>query len=272
MTQDVSALVRGTKIRDLLFAGAVEACKQMQAPWHELGDEERDRMTGLIDAWSNKTETEIARRMGNLLEQFIASGQPSVAGAEKGISIEGSSVTIKIAAPRAQVPREMYTHKGSFLIVLTGGNVLSLEELNKQGEFFADSEPAADSPIVAQYRASAAAKSFEERDDVIATAAEGVELTIGVADTPEENPGDLYAESFLLALAQLTSAEFAAQYDGDGEFAGIVGTYFLTVGTAAEWSPGQAAVNESIAPEDRRLIADGPLPSVHGDNEEEPQS
>ncbi len=269
MTQDVSTLVRGTKIRDLLFAGAVEACKQMQAPWHELGDEERDRMTGLIDAWSNKTETEIARRMGNLLEQFIASGQPSVAGAEKGISIEGSSVTIKIAAPRAQVPREMYTHKGSFLIVLTGGNVLSLEELNKQGEFFADSEPAADSPIVAQYRASAAAKAAEEAQNEEAA---GVELTIGTTDTPEENPGDLYADSFLLALAQLTSAEFAAQYDGEGEFAGIVGTYFLTVGTAAEWSPGQAAVNESIAPEDRRPIADGPLPSVHGDNEEGAQS
>ena len=265
MTQDVSTLVRGTKIRDLLFAGAVEACKQMQAPWHELGDEERDRMTGLIDAWSNKTETEIARRMGNLLEQFIASGQPSVAGAEKGISIEGSSVTIKIAAPRAQVPREMYTHKGSFLIVLTGGNVLSLEELNKQGEFFADPEPAADSPIVAQYRASAAAKAAEEEQNQEAAC---VELTIGTTDTPEENPGDLYADAFLLALAQLTSAEFAAQYD-NGEFAGIVGTYFLTVGTAAEWSPTEAAVNESLAVEERRLIADGP-PRDAG--EEGPQS
>jgi len=256
MTQDVSALVRGTKIRDLLFAGAVEACKQMQAPWHELGDEERDRMTGLIDAWSNKTETEIARRMGNLLEQFIASGQPSVAGAEKGISIEGSSVTIKIAAPRAQVPREMYTHKGSFLIVLTGGNVLSLEELNKQGEFFTDGEePAPDSPIVAQYRASAAARAAEEEQTEEAA---GAELQPAATSEPDENPADLYADAFLLALAQLTSADFAAQYDGEGEFAGIVGTYFLTVGTAAEWSPGEAAANESIGIEDRRLIADGP--------------
>lgn len=135
MGQDVSTLVKGTNIRDLLFAGAVDACKQMQDVWPVLGEEERDRMTNLIDAWAKNTENEIARRCANLFDRFVASGQPAVQGSEKGIAIEGSTVTIKLAAVRAQVPQAFFTHKGQFLIVLTDGDVLSLEELNRQGDF-----------------------------------------------------------------------------------------------------------------------------------------
>lgn len=261
MGQDLSALVRGKNIRDLLFAGTVDACKQMQDVWPVLGEEERDRMTNLIDAWAIKTEAEIARRLGSLFGEFLASGQPNVQASEKGIGIEGSTVTIKLAAVRANVPREFFTHKGQFLIVLTDGDVLSLEELNRQGDFFADDDtgpsPAAEladqlrgeSPIVAQFKASQ-------------EAAGGVELEAPAAPAVEEPLIDMFRDEFLITLGQLTSAEHAARYDVGGEFAGLLELYL-----GAGWTPASAAVNESIDPAEQRLITDGP-PGVSDPDEE----
>ena len=261
MSQDVSTLVRGTKIRDLLFSGAVDACKQMQDVWPVLGEEERDRMTGLIDAWAIKTETELARRLGNLFDAFVASGQPSVAATENGINAKGDVVTLTLAAVRSQVPRDFFTHKGSFLIVMTAGNVASLEELNRQGDFFADDDagpsPAAElaeqlrgeSPIVAQFKASQEAAAEPDGVEL-----EGIDPDAISVDGPAEDPLELFRDEFLIALGQITSPEFAAQYDKGGEFEGIAGIYVLVPG----WTPTAAALNESLAPEERRPISDGP--------------
>ena len=268
MAQDVRELVRGTKIRDLLFAGAVDACKQMQDVWPVLGEEERDRMTNLIDAWAINAEAEIARRVGALFEAFVSSGQPSVAAAEKGFAIEGSTVTIKLAAPRAQVPPEFFTHKAQFLIVLTDGDVLSLEELNRQGDFFADDvggpSPAAElaeqlrgeSPIVAQFKASQA-----EAAEVALDLAEAVQAIEGLQAPTEGSPLELWRDEFLLALGQITAPEYAAKYDQGGELEGVAGVYQMISG----WTPTAAALNESLSPDDRRIIADGPPPAADDD-------
>ena len=256
MAQDVRELVKGRNIADLVYRSIIEACKQMQDVWPVLQEEERDRMINLAQASAEAVERDVATRIGGILDQFIASGQPSVAAVEKGIAIEGSGVTIKLAAVRSQVPQAFFTHKGQFLIVLTDGDVLSLEELNRQGDFFDNDpgpSPAADladqlredSPIVAQFKASQAAA--EER-----------------VDTPDD-PAELFLDHFLLALGQLMPAEQAKAYDVGGEFHGVVGIYW-----AAGWTPGEAAANESIDPQDpaRRLASDGPVdPPVDGDGE-----
>lgn len=273
MAQDVRELVRGTKIRDLLFSGAVDACKQMQDVWPVLGEEERDRMTNLIDAWAIKTEAELARRLGNVFDAFIASGQPSVAASENGISVKGDVVTLTLAAVRAQVPRDFFTHKGSFLIVMTAGNVASLEELNRQGDFFAEDDtgpsPAAElaeqlrgeSPIVAQFKASQDAAAAEVALDL----AEAVEAIEGLQAPTEESPLELWRDEFLLALGQITAPEYAAKYDQGGELEGVAGVYQMISG----WTPTAAALNESLSPDDRRIIADGPPPAA-GEKGSEP--
>lgn len=250
MAQDVTDLVRGTKIRDLIFTVTRDACKQMVDVWPVLGEEERARMDNLIEQSAQTTEAEIARRVELLLDRFIASGQPSVAAAEKGISIEGSGVTIKLAAVRAQVPQEFFTHKGSFLIVLNDCEALSLEELNRQGDFFAEESgpsPAAqladglraDSPIVAQFKASQTANGIEYDGAPIAPI--------------PETTAELFRDEFLIAISQITGPEVAARYDEGGEFAGLVELYH-----GEAWTPTAAAINESLAPGEQRLITDGP--------------
>lgn len=250
--QDVNDLVRGTKIRDLVYQAQIDACKQMQDVWPVLQEEERDRMVNLAQSNAERVEREIADRVGQILDAFIASGQPSVAAVEKGIAIEGSGVTIKLAAVRSKVPREFFTHKGEFLIVLTHGGVLSLEELNRQGDFFENDDtglsPAAgladelrgDSPIVAQFKASTKAHAAEPED-----------------------PSQLWIDEFLIALGQLTSPEYAAHYDANGTNAALLGVYIEHGG----WTPTEAATNESLADVDRRPIADGPPPINTDDGE-----
>lgn len=241
MAQDVRELVRGTKIRDLLFAGAVDACKQMQDVWPVLGEEERDRMTNLIDAWAIRTETELARRLGNLFDAFVASGQPSVAATENGINAKGDVVTLTLAAVRSRVPRDFFAEDDTW--------PSPAAELADQlrGE----------SPIVAQFKASQDAAAAEVALDL----AEAVEAIEGLQAPTEESPLELWRDEFLLALGQITAPEYAAKYDQGGELEGIPATYMDFGG----WTPTAAALNESLSPDDRRIIADGPPPAADDD-------
>jgi predicted RNA-binding protein with RPS1 domain len=95
------------------------------------------------------------------------------------------------------------------------------------------------SPIVAQFKASQTANGIEYDGAPIAPI--------------PETTAELFRDEFLIAISQITGPEVAARYDEGGEFAGLVELYH-----GEAWTPTAAAINESLAPGEQRLITDGP--------------
>ena len=246
----IAEIVRGNKIADLIYTAIFNTARQVPDGWGILTPEEKDRIEGVGRAEADKVQHEISARLEAMFKTFIASDRQYFTAVEKGIAIKDGGVAITLTALRNNVPDEVYTHRGEFMVIITDGEA-TLQELNAQGDMFprgespaaqlADSlrpESGGESPIVAQYLASRA------RADAEREAAE-----------PAADPFDLWVDEFLIGAGQIMGAEIAGQYDAGGEFAPRLADYF-----ANGWGPGEAAANETIAESDRRTIEDGPHP------------
>ena len=246
----IAEIVRGNKIADLIYTAIFNTARQVPDGWGILTPEEKDRIEGVGRAEADKVQHEISARLEAMFKTFIASDRQYFTAVEKGIAIKDGGVAITLTALRNNVPDEVYTHRGEFMVIITDGEA-TLQELNAQGDMFprgespaaqlADSlrpESGGESPIVAQYLASRA------RADAEREAAE-----------PAADPFDLWVDEFLIGAGQIMGAEIAGQYDAGGEFAPRLADYF-----GAGWGPVEAAANETIAQDDRRAIADGPPP------------
>jgi len=246
----IAEIVRGNKIADLIYAAIFNTARQVPDGWGILTPEEKDRIEGVGRAEADKVQYEISARLEAMFKTFIASDRQYFTAVEKGIAIKDGDVAITLTALRNNVPDEVYTHRGEFMVIITDGEA-TLQELNAQGDMFprgespaaqlADelrTEPAPDSPIVAQFRSSMAEAQANRAQDA-----------------PAADPFDLWVDEFLIGAGQIMGAEIAGQYDAGGEFAPRLADYF-----GAGWGPVEAAANETIAQDDRRAIADGPPP------------
>ena len=246
----IAEIVRGNKIADLIYTAIFNTARQVPDGWGILTPEEKDRIEGVGRAEADKVQYEISARLEAMFKTFIASDRQYFTAVEKGIAIKDGGVAITLTALRNNVPDEVYTHRGEFMVIITDGEA-TLQELNAQGDMFPRGEspaaqladelradPAPVSPIVAQFRASQAQAAAERE-----------------ATEPAADPFDLWVDEFLIGAGQIMGAEIAGQYDAGGEFAPRLADYF-----ANGWGPGEAAANETIAESDRRTIEDGPHP------------
>ena len=253
----IAEIVKGNKIADLIYTAIFNTARQVPDGWGILTPEEKDRIEGVGRAEADKVQYEISARLEAMFKTFIASDRQYFTAVEKGIAIKDGGVAITLTALRNNVPDEVYTHRGEFMVIITDGEA-TLQELNAQGDMFPRGEspaaqladelradPAPVSPIVAQFRASQAAHQAEEANDATET---------GHAE-PAADPFDLWVDEFLIGAGQIMGAEIAAQYDQGGEFDHRLALYF-----GHGWGPGEAAANETIAESDRRTIEDGPHP------------
>lgn len=248
----IAEIVKGNKIADLIYTAIFNTARQVPDGWGILTPEEKDRIEGVGRAEADKVQHEISARLEAMFKTFIASDRQYFTAVEKGIAIKDGGVAITLTALRNNVPDEVYTHRGEFMVIITDGEA-TLQELNAQGDMFPrGGSPAAalaeelrtddgsvfDSPIVAQFRASQAQAAAERE-----------------ATEPAADPFDLWVDEFLIGAGQIMGAEIAAQYDQGGEFAWTLPMYF-----GNGWGPAEAAANETIAMNERRDIAAGPHP------------
>lgn len=246
----IAEIVKGNKIADLIYTAIFNTARQVPDGWGILAPEEKDRIEGVGRAEADKVQHEISARLEAMFKTFIASDRQYFTAVEKGIAIKDGGVAITLTALRNNVPDEVYTHRGEFMVIITDGEA-TLQELNAQGDMFPRGEspaaqladelradPAPVSPIVAQFRASQAQAAAERE-----------------ATEPAADPFDLWVDEFLIGAGQIMGAEIAAQYDQGGEFAWTLPMYF-----GNGWGPAEAAANETIAMNERRDIAAGPHP------------
>ena len=255
----IAEIVKGNKIADLIYTAIFNTARQVPDGWGILTPEEKDRIEGVGRAEADKVQHEISARLEAMFKTFIASDRQYFTAVEKGIAIKDGGVAITLTALRNNVPDEVYTHRGEFMVIITDGEA-PMAELNQQADMFprggspaaalaeelrTDDGSAFDSPIVAQFRASQAAHQAEEANDATET---------GHAE-PAADPFDLWVDEFLIGAGQIMGAEIAAQYDQGGEFDHRLALYF-----GHGWGPAEAAANETIAESDSRPIEDGPHP------------
>ena len=252
----IAEIVRGNKISDLIYSAIFNTARQVPDGWGILTAEEKARIEGVGRSQADLAQAEIGQRLEGMFKKFIASERSYFVAAEKGIAIKDGGVSITLTATRNDVPDELYTHRGDFMVIITDGEA-TLKELNAQGDLFArGASPAAQladelradppvSPIVAQFRASQAAHQAEEANDATETG----------HPEPPADPFELWCDEFLIGAGQIMGAELAALYDEGGEAAPLLARYF-----GAGWGPAEAAANETIAEGDRRPIDDGPHP------------
>ena len=246
----ISQIIRGNKLSDLIYTAIFQTVRQVPDGWGILTAEEKARIESVGRAQADDVQKEIGYRLEQMFRTFIASDRKYFIAAEKGVAIKDGAVTLTLTAGRTDVPDELYTHRGDFMVIITDGEA-TLQELNAQGDMFPRGEspaaqladelradPAPVSPIVAQFRASQAQAAAERE-----------------ATEPAADPFDLWVDEFLIGAGQIMGAEIAGQYDAGGEFAPRLADYF-----ANGWGPGEAAANETIAESDRRTIEDGPHP------------
>jgi len=248
----IAEIVRGNKIADLIYTAIFNTARQVPDGWGILTPEEKDRIEGVGRAEADKVQHEISARLEAMFKTFIASDRQYFTAVEKGIAIKDGGVAITLTALRNNVPDEVYTHRGEFMVIITDGEA-TMAELNQQADMFprggspaaalaeelrTDDGSAFDSPIVAQFRASQAQAAAERE-----------------ATEPAADPFDLWVDEFLIGAGQIMGAEIAAQYDQGGEFAWTLPMYF-----GNGWGPAEAAANETIAMNERRDIAAGPHP------------
>lgn len=246
----IAEIVKGNKIADLIYTAIFNTARQVPDGWGILTPEEKDRIEGVGRAEADKVQYEISARLEAMFKTFIASDRQYFTAVEKGIAIKDGGVAITLTALRNNVPDEVYTHRGEFMVIITDGEA-TLQELNAQGDMFPRGEspaaqladelradPAPVSPIVAQFRASQAQAAAELE-----------------ATEPAADPFDLWVDEFLIGAGQIMGAEIAGQYDAGGEFAPRLADYF-----GNGWGPAEAAANETIAEAERRDIAAGPHP------------
>lgn len=246
----IAEIVKGNKIADLIYTAIFNTARQVPDGWGILTPEEKDRIEGVGRAEADKVQHEISARLEAMFKTFIASDRQYFTAVEKGIAIKDGGVAITLTALRNNVPDEVYTHRGEFMVIITDGEA-TLQELNAQGDMFPRGEspaaqladelradPAPVSPIVAQFRASQAQAAAERE-----------------ATEPAADPFDLWVDEFLIGAGQIMGAEIAGQYDAGGEFAPRLADYF-----GNGWGPAEAAANETIAEAERRDIAAGPHP------------
>ena len=246
----IAEIVKGNKIADLIYTAIFNTARQVPDGWGILTPEEKDRIEGVGRAEADKVQYEISARLEAMFKTFIASDRQYFTAVEKGIAIKDGGVAITLTALRNNVPDEVYTHRGEFMVIITDGEA-TLQELNAQGDMFPRGEspaaqladelradPAPVSPIVAQFRASQAQAAAELE-----------------ATEPAADPFDLWVDEFLIGAGQIMGAEIAAQYDQGGEFDHRLALYF-----GHGWGPAEAAANETIAESDSRPIEDGPHP------------
>lgn len=248
----IAEIVKGNKIADLIYTAIFNTARQVPDGWGILTPEEKDRIEGVGRAEADKVQHEISARLEAMFKTFIASDRQYFTAVEKGIAIKDGGVAITLTALRNNVPDEVYTHRGEFMVIITDGEA-TMAELNQQADMFprggspaaalaeelrTDDGSAFDSPIVAQFRASQAQAAAERE-----------------ATEPAADPFDLWVDEFLIGAGQIMGAEIAAQYDQGGEFAWTLPMYF-----GNGWGPAEAAANETIAMNERRDIAAGPHP------------
>ena len=248
----IAEIVKGNKIADLIYTAIFNTARQVPDGWGILTPEEKDRIEGVGRAEADKVQYEISARLEAMFKTFIASDRQYFTAVEKGIAIKDGGVAITLTALRNNVPDEVYTHRGEFMVIITDGEA-TMAELNQQADMFprggspaaalaeelrTDDGQAPDSPIVAQFRASQAQAAAERE-----------------ATEPAADPFDLWVDEFLIGAGQIMGAEIAAQYDQGGEFAWTLPMYF-----GNGWGPAEAAANETIAMNERRDIAAGPHP------------
>lgn len=248
----IAEIVKGNKIADLIYTAIFNTARQVPDGWGILTPEEKDRIEGVGRAEADKVQHEISARLEHMFKTFIASDRQYFTAVEKGIAIKDGGVAITLTALRNNVPDEVYTHRGEFMVIITDGEA-TMAELNQQADMFprggspaaalaeelrTDDGPAPDSPIVAQFRASQAQAAAERE-----------------ATEPAADPFDLWVDEFLIGAGQIMGAEIAGQYDAGGEFAPRLADYF-----GNGWGPAEAAANETIAEAERRDIAAGPHP------------
>ena len=248
----IAEIVKGNKIADLIYTAIFNTARQVPDGWGILTPEEKDRIEGVGRAEADKVQYEISARLEAMFKTFIASDRQYFTAVEKGIAIKDGGVAITLTALRNNVPDEVYTHRGEFMVIITDGEA-TMAELNQQADMFprggspaaalaeelrTDDGSAFDSPIVAQFRASQAQAAAERE-----------------ATEPAADPFDLWVDEFLIGAGQIMGAEIAAQYDQGGEFAWTLPMYF-----GNGWGPAEAAANETIAMNERRDIAAGPHP------------
>jgi hypothetical protein len=253
----IDEIVKGNKIADLIYTAIFNTARQVPDGWGILTPEEKDRIEGVGRAEADKVQYEISARLEAMFKKFIASDRKYFTAVEKGIAIKDGGVAITLTALRNNVPDEVYTHRGEFMVIITDGEA-TMAELNQQADMFprggspaaalaeelrTDDGPAPDSPIVAQFRASQAQAAAERE-----------------ATEPAADPFDLWVDEFLIGAGQIMGAEIAAQYDQGGEFAWTLPMYF-----GNGWGPAEAAANETIAMNERRDIAAGPHPIDEAD-------
>jgi hypothetical protein len=242
----ISQIIRGNKLSDLIYTAIFQTVRQVPDGWGILTAEEKARIESVGRAQADDVQKEIGYRLEQMFRTFIASDRKYFIAAEKGVAIKDGAVTLTLTAGRTDVPDELYTHRGDFMVIITDGEA-TLQELNGQGDLFSEGakSPAGDladglreTPIVAQYLASAAKHRAEEAE----------------SETPAD-PFDLWVDEFLIGAGQIMGSEIAALYDEGGEAAPLLARYF-----GAGWGPAEAAANETIAEGDRRAIDDGPHP------------
>jgi len=248
----IAEIVKGNKIADLIYTAIFNTARQVPDGWGILAPEEKDRIEGVGRAEADKVQHEISARLEAMFKTFIASDRQYFTAVEKGIAIKDGGVAITLTALRNNVPDEVYTHRGEFMVIITDGEA-TMAELNQQADMFprggspaaalaeelrTDDGSAFDSPIVAQFLASQAQAAAERE-----------------ATEPAADPFDLWVDEFLIGAGQIMGAEIAAQYDQGGEFAWTLPMYF-----GNGWGPAEAAANETIAMNERRDIAAGPHP------------
>ena len=248
----IAEIVKGNKIADLIYTAIFNTARQVPDGWGILTPEEKDRIEGVGRAEADKVQHEISARLEAMFKTFIASDRQYFTAVEKGIAIKDGGVAITLTALRNNVPDEVYTHRGEFMVIITDGEA-TMAELNQQADMFprggspaaalaeelrTDDGSAFDSPIVAQFLASQAQAAAERE-----------------ATEPAADPFDLWVDEFLIGAGQIMGAEIAAQYDQGGEFAWTLPMYF-----GNGWGPAEAAANETIAMNERRDIAAGPHP------------
>ena len=173
----IAEIVKGNKIADLIYTAIFNTARQVPDGWGILTPEEKDRIEGVGRAEADKVQYEISARLEAMFKTFIASDRQYFTAVEKGIAIKDGGVAITLTALRNNVPDEVYTHRGEFMVIITDGEA-TLQELNAQGDMFPRGEspaaqladelradPAPVSPIVAQFRASQAQAAAERKAD-----------------------------------------------------------------------------------------------------------
>lgn len=223
----VSKAIQKSSIPRTIASRILETCREMTGAWHTLSNEERERIEGFADYHTQVIAETIAKTLAPMIDDFLASGRGYFSGTEKGIAIKDGVVTLTLTTDRRDVPEELYTHRGRFLVIIAD-DVASLEELNRQADLFDDDEPLEPPVAVA-----------DPQDAIVQTfLASGATL-------------EGWAQDFIEHMQDGGCADdFVALYFPGGTLEGLLADYHRY-----GWSAYAAAANEMSGRE--RLIVDG---------------